>query len=145
MTMAKKPNRQAELARIHIAKKKLGMSDDDYRTMLYQQTGKESAGKLTARERYIVLDHMKSLQEGPKKSYPGRPNNMDGQSSRDRQLGKIEALLTVGNKSWGYADSLAQRICGVDFVAWVPDNELYKIITALRKQGERDGWDLSGE
>ena len=140
--MAKKPNRQAELARIHIAKKDLGMNDDEYRTMLHVVTGKSSAGDLTARQRYQVLDHMKSLAEGPKQSYPGRPNNMDGYSSRDRQLKKIEALLTVGNKSWAYGDILAQRICKVDKLAWVADHDLYKIITALKKQGEREGWDI---
>jgi hypothetical protein len=50
MKMAKKPNRQAELARIHIAKKELNMTDDDYRFMLHSVTGKSSAALLTARE-----------------------------------------------------------------------------------------------
>lgn len=140
--MAKKANRQAELARIHIAKKELGMNEDEYRTMLHEQTGKDSAGKLTDRQRYIVLDHMKALKEGPKKSYPGRPSNMDGYSSRDRQLKKIEALLTVGGKPWAYADFIAKKMCKVDFVAWVPDNELYKIITAIERQGIKEGWDI---
>jgi hypothetical protein len=30
-------------------------------------------------------------------------------------------------------------------VAWVATGDLYKIITALRKQAQREGWDLSGE
>ncbi|WP_321367637.1 regulatory protein GemA [uncultured Desulfuromusa sp.] len=141
--MAKKPNRQAELARIHIAKKDLGMNDDEYRTMLHVVTGKSSAGDLTARQRYQVLDHMKSLAEGPKKSYPGRPNNMDGNSSRVRQLEKIEALLTIGRKPWAYGDAMAKRICKVDKLTWVEDADLYKIITALRKQAKKEGWDLN--
>ncbi len=141
--MAKKANRQAELARIHIAKKDLGMTDDDYRAMLFEITGKESAGELTAHQRYKVLDHLRSLLEGPKKSYPGRPHNMDGRTSRDRQLKKIEALLTIGNKPWAYADALAKQICKVDRVMWVKDDDLYKIIAALRKQAQREGWDLS--
>lgn len=140
--MAKKTKRDAELARIHIGKKELGMNEDEYRTMLHEQTGKKSAAKLTDRQRYIVLDHMKALREGPKKSFPGRPKNMDGNSSRDRQLQKIEALLTVGKKPWAYADFLAQRMCKVDFLAWVPDTQLSMIITALTKQGEREGWDI---
>lgn len=138
----KKSNRQAELARIHIAKKDLGMNDDEYRTMLHMVTGKSSAGDLTARQRYAVLDHLKSLKEGVKK-YPGRPNNMDGIASRDRQLGKIEALLTIGGKSWAYGDALAKRICKVDKLTWVEDADLYKIIAALRKQAKREGWDLN--
>ena len=139
--MAKKANRQAELARIHIAKKELGMSDDDYRAMLFSVTGKSSAGDLTAGQRYQVLDHLKSLQNGPA-PFKGRPHNMDGRTSRDRQLKKIEALLTVGKKPWAYADILAKRICKVDFIAWVADSDLYKIIAALKKQGQREGWKI---
>ncbi len=148
--MPKKNNRQAELARIHIAKKELNMSDDDYRFMLHSVTGKQSAADLTPRQRYQVLDHLRSLQEGPK--YPGRPRNMDEskaatyqQQSRARKLEKIEALLTIGGKPWAYADALAKRICKVDRVSWVADDDLYKIIAALRKQAQREGWDLSGE
>ena len=77
-------------------------------------------------------------------TYPGRPKSLkDG--SRSSQLKKIEALLTVGKKEWNYAHALAARICKVDRVEWVPEHELYKIITALRKQAFREGWDLSGE
>jgi phage gp16-like protein len=67
------------------------------------------------------------------------------QASRARQLEKIEALLTIGGKSWAYGDAMAKRICKVDKITWVADGDLYKIITALRKQAQRDGWDLSGE
>ena len=141
--MAKKANRQAELARIHIAKKDLGMSDDDYRAMLFSVTGKSSAGDLTAGQRYQVLDHLKSLQDGPAPATnKGRPRNMDGKTSRDKQLKKIEALLTVGKKPWPYADFLAKRICKVDFIGWVADGDLYKIIAALKKQGQREGWNI---
>jgi len=141
--MAKKVNRQAELARIHIGKKDLGMNDDEYRTMLQEQTGKESAGNLTARERYIVLDHMKSLKEGPKKSYPGRPKNMDNNTDRARHLKKIEALLTVGKKPWNYAHSMAKSMYGVDDITFLKDlDQLRGIITAIEKQGIKEGWDI---
>ena len=139
--MAKKSNRLAELATIHIYKKALGMSDDDYRAMLVEITGKSSAGDLTAYQRYQVLDHLSRLQDGIKaKPYPGRPHNMDGNSSRDKQLKKIEAQLASAGLPWSYADVLAWKICGVEKIAWVPDGALYKIITALKKQGERKGW-----
>jgi phage gp16-like protein len=66
-------------------------------------------------------------------------------NSRAAQLAKIEALLTIGGKPWAYGDALAKRICKVERIAWVPDRDLYKIITALRMQAKREGWDLSGE
>lgn len=76
--------------------------------------------------------------------YPGRPKNIE-RGSRADQLKKIEALLTVGKRPWTYADAIAKRVCKVDKVPWVPDDELYKVITALRIQAKREGWDLSGE
>jgi phage gp16-like protein len=142
MSQAKDKFRNVELAKIHIlAKKNLGMNDDEYRCMLRQITGKESSAKLNWRQRAEVIDHLRSLIDGPK--YPGRPHNMDSYNSRAAQLGKIEALLTIGGKPWAYGDALAQRICKVERLAWVPDGELYKIITALRMQAKREGWELN--
>jgi len=138
--------RRAELAKIHIAKKDLGLPEDVYRAMLLEIGGKESSADLDRAGRGRVLDHLKALGWQPKHKGGKRPHNINaGRMSRQQQLKKIEALLTVGEKGWAYADALALRICKVTCVAWVPDDQLYKIITALRKQGLREGWDLSGE
>lgn len=141
--------RNAELAKIHIAKKELGLDDDTYRQMLLAVTGKDSAGKLSARQRLAVLAHLTKSGWQPTqrtRKYGRKPHNLKpARCSRAAQLRKIEALLTVGGRPWKYADVLAKRICKVDSIAWVHDNDLYKVITALRKQAQREGWDLSGE
>ena len=135
-------HRAAELAKIHIAKKQLGLDDDTYREMLKGVTGKTSAAELTACERADVLAHLKSAGFAGKRK--GRPNSaMAGGDSRAKQLGKIEALLTIGNKSWAYANGIAKRICKVHKMAWVKTRDLYKIITALRKFAQKEGWDLN--
>ena len=142
-----KTNRQRDLAKIHIAKKQLGLDDGTYREMLMQVAGVESAADLNAIGRSNVLAHMSraGFSASRRRGYPGRPRNMDRGGSRAGQLKKIEALLTVGEKPWNYAHALAKRICKADRIEWVTDGELYKIITALRKQAIREGWDLSGE
>jgi phage gp16-like protein len=133
--------RSADLAKIHIAKKQLGLDDDTYREMLKGITGKTSAGDLSACERADVLNHLKMT--GFLEKRKGRPDSaMTGEDSRARQLKKIEALLTIGDKSWAYADGIAKRICKVDKMAWVKTRDLYKIITALRKFAQKEGWDL---
>ena len=147
--------RNAELAKIHIAKAQLGLDETTYRTMLQNVGGASSSAKLDWQGRAKVLTHLAALgfqdnhQGEPKRrrtpAYKGRPRNMDKRGSRARQMEKIEALLTIGQKSWAYGDALAQRICKVDKVAWVPEGDLYKIISALRYQAKREGWDLSGE
>ena len=70
---------------------------------------------------------------------------MDSQTSRAQHLKKIEALLTIGAKPWAYADGMARRMYDIARVQWIEDLEqLRGIITALRKQAKREGWDLNG-
>jgi len=143
--------RKAELARIHIARAEKGMSDDEYRYMLHTVAGVTSAADLDARGRRAVLDHLcenpprPPFHKGGRFPYPGEPKNMDRFGDKKAQLEKIRALLTVGGKPWAYAHALARNICKVDKIEWVKVGDLYKIITALRKQAQREGWDLSGE
>lgn len=147
--------------RIHALKGKAmkaqpGFTADNYRDMnLDISHGRTDSSKgLTERERQELINRLSALageeprrawQPRDKRAYPGRPRNMDNNESRADQLGKIEALLTVGKKSWAYADAIAKAVCKVDKVAWVSTHDLYKVITALRKQAKRAGWDLSGE
>ena len=131
-------------------------ADDNYRDMIsdISKLRTDSSKSLTAAERQELIARLAHLAgEEPRKpwpakdktNYPNRPKNMHkpGQSRTD-QLGKIEALLTVGKKEWAYADGCARRICKVDKVQWVPTGHLYKIIAALTYQAKREGWDLSG-
>jgi len=149
MSQLKNARRNAEIAKIHIAKSYLGLDETAYRTMLKEIGGNASSAKLTPAGRRKVLNHLAALGWQPKgKKIGKRPHNMQrgkGRTSRTAQLEKIEALLTIGGKPWGYADALAKRICKVEKMIWVPEDELYKIITALYKQAQREGWDLSGE
>ena len=144
---------------IHCVKGALQLSDDDYRAILAGY-GVESSKDLGAVEAARLLADLEEKaaaagvwkrggaprRKGKKPGNMQRTRGMDlGRLSRARQLEKIEALLTVGEKPWSYADALALRICKVERIAWVPTDQLYKIITSLRKQAQREGWDLSGE
>ena len=45
-----KNQRNINLAKIHLAKKQLGLDDDTYRSIILQTTGKDSAAKCTDRQ-----------------------------------------------------------------------------------------------
>nr|WP_321460425.1 regulatory protein GemA [uncultured Cohaesibacter sp.] len=47
------------LAKIHIAKKELGLDDATYRALLLRVTGKDSSGRMTETERAAVLSELK--------------------------------------------------------------------------------------
>jgi len=136
---------------IHTVKGALRLSDDDYRAVLagYGASSSKDLNSFKAAQLLADLEQKAAAagvwQPGGAPRKKGkRPGNLD-HGSRSAQLKKIEALLTVGGKSWAYADGIAKRICKVDKVAWVPAADLRKIIAALRYQAQRAGWDLSGE
>jgi phage gp16-like protein len=142
--------RNRQLARIHIAKKQLGLSDDVYRGILLQVGGVNSSGDLDEAGRARVLDHFRHLgfeYDGGKgksrgkafPSYPGRPTNMDDED-RGKMLRKIEALLTIGRKPWAYADGVAKRVCKVHKVQWLRAGDLYKVVRVLASNAKRYGW-----
>ena len=69
--------RNKDLAKIHIAKKQLGMDEDTYREMLRNIADVESATDLTDQGRFKVLRHLhqigfKSRKKAPR--YLNRPN-----------------------------------------------------------------------
>ena len=98
-----KTNRQKDLAKIHIAKKQLGLDDATYREMLLQVAGVESAADLNAAGRRQVLAHLgrSGFSARRRSKYPGRPMNMDRGGSRADQLKKIEALADCWRQTLG--------------------------------------------
>lgn len=148
--------------RIHALKNKViaggsGFSDDNYRDIILDIShGKHDSSKeLSAPQRQSLINRLSVLageeqrpawQPRDKTSYPNRPKNMNKPGeSRDEQLKKIEALLTIGKLPWSYADAIAKQMRLADKIAWVKEADLYRVITALRKKAQKDGWDLSGE
>ncbi|MCM0081800.1 regulatory protein GemA [Geomonas sp. Red32] len=147
-------------SRIHVLvgkvkKVKAGYSDDNYRDLVLDVSrGRcDSSKELKPAERRTLIDRLQELageeprpQKKPwtKQSYPNRPRNMDHGEERAAQLGKIEALLTIGKLPWKYADSIAKQMRLADKVQWVPTDKLHFIITALTKKAQKEGWDLSG-
>lgn len=132
---------------IHCCKSALRLSDDDYRAVLAGYGVASSKDLSTWHAAKLLQDlETKAAAAGVWKTgrAPKRAGKRPTKVDRNLQLQKIEALLTVGGKPWAYADGMAKRICKVEIVAWVPDADLYKIITALCMQAKREGWDLSG-
>lgn len=136
--------RRAMLAKIHLAKKDLGLDEDTYRLMLREIGAVDSAADLDMVGLARVLDHMHrpGLQSPGSPSrktpsrYPGRPNPP---ADRVAMIGKIEALLADAKQPWAYADAIAKRMCAVDKVAWATPEQLRKVISALVYNARRHG------
>lgn len=141
--------RRQKLAAIHVAKGQLGLDDSTYRELV-ERVSKEhgtacrSAADLDARQASYLLDEMRRLGAPKPKiqtrkgktrpaSYPGRPHNMDA-----GELSVIEAQLTNMGLAWSYADAIAQRMYGIERVAWVrKQDQLKAILAALHVEQEK--------
>lgn len=133
--------RRAALAKIHLAKKQLGMDDDTYRAMLLTIGGVKSSKDLTGEGVHKVLRHLEHA--GAKFTTPrkhGRkPHSLPSSSERAPKLAKIEALLAEAGRPWEYAIAMAKRMYNKDALEWCGHEQLSGIITALVKDAARNG------
>jgi phage gp16-like protein len=84
---------QKLLAKIHIAKKQLGLDEETYRAALEGQTGKRSAATMSIREITKCLNHFVSLGWQPKmkpKKYDDQKGDLYSASPAIKR--KIEAM-----------------------------------------------------
>lgn len=121
--------RNAELAKIHIAKKQLGMDDDTYRAMLKEIGGHTSSAKLSSLGRAKVLEHLKKIgfkptaKKGKKRTTPA--------ARKKAQISKVRAILAESSRDDAYADGMSKKMFQVDRFEWCNGDQLQKLIAAL--------------
>jgi len=135
--------RNGALAKIHLAKKQLGMDDDTYRAMLQAVAGVASSKDLTERGINSVLAHLQKVgavfTTAPKRA--GKPpNNLNSQADKAKQLEKIGALLADMQLPWDYALGIARQMYQKQALEFCSSRELIGITTALvKKQQKQEG------
>lgn len=141
--------RQADLAKIHLAKKQLGLDEETYRDMLGEVAGARSARDLDAAGRRKVLQHLERcgfrLRIRPR---PGQFADTPHTLGSDPQLQKIEALLAHMKLPWAYAHAIARRMWGVQRLEWVDDTRKKSaVIAALHREARKraEGADRHGK
>lgn len=130
--------RNVELAKIHIAKARLGLDDliaagicvcgrerTAYHEMLWTVARVHSAADLDEGGRRRVLEHLRA--RGFQDRSRGRPRTADGNAA----IRKIEALLSDAGRPWSYADAMARRMFHVDRVTFCDRDQLRRLIAAL--------------
>lgn len=125
--------RNADLAKIHIARKQLGLDEDTYRAVLWTVARVRSAKDLDDAGRHAVLDHLRARGFKARRSGRSTPP-----ADKAGLVAKIRALL--GDRSERYADGVAKRMFGVSRYEWCSEDQLRRIVAALnydRKRKER--------
>ena len=136
MKPAKRNGRTAELGRIHILAKELGLDRENYENVLYVQARVTSASKLDTHGRLKVIAALEERQQIQKRgvaAYPGRPRNADVDARRE--LKKIEALLTDAGLPWTYAIAILNRQTRgkKNRLEFADGSELLAVVAALEK------------
>ena len=139
-----KNTRRADLAKIHIGKKQIGMDDDTYRVMLQSVAGVTSAADLDVSGRRAVLAHLRRAGfksvNGAGRPFPGKPDfkRLEG-TGKLAMVRKIEAYLAEARRPWSYAHGTAKRMHGVWRIEWCNHRQLHAVIAAFERDARRHG------
>ncbi len=124
--MATDAQRRAELGKIHLAKKRLGLDEETYRAMLFTVARVHSARDLDEGGRRQVLEHLRA--RGFRGKAKGRSTPAE---SKAALLGKLRAQLTACGLSAEYLDGMARRMLKIDRYEWGTPAQLRKLVAAL--------------
>lgn len=129
--------RQGLLAKIHIAKKDMGLTDDQYEAMLSGMKVK-SAKDLTILQLEKLVQYMMHYGWRPGKSR--KPKTVDAQINALK--GRVqEASLGIPNGQ-ERLPGLIRKICGVDSLIWCRNvNKLERLLAVIGKIKE-EGYDV---
>lgn len=144
MNPATDTTRRADLAKIHLAKKELCMSDEDYAAVISRVSkGRtQSAGELDMFERGKVLAHFKrcgwqpKVARKPNQPY-SRPVTADSPEARKARalwlfLHELGEVRDPSERALGH---YAKRVLKVDALQWT--RKLWKLIESLKDWGMR--------
>lgn len=134
-------DKRKTLAKIHIAKKELGLDDDTYRAMLIELTGKRSTTQMTDNQLGKVLHHLKKRGFKPKPTgaAPGRRMADDPESKKIRALWLfLFELGLVKNPAESALAAYVKRQTGVEDLHWAKGDDALKVIETLKKWAMRE-------
>lgn len=139
------PARRAMLAKIHIARQKLALSEDSYRDLLRVVTGKESARDLDDAEAGRLMERFYQLgfKEGPRKVKVAASPLVGKAKALWSSLYWLGAVGDPGDASgpdWRALDSFARRQTGKAALAFCSPAETVKVIEGLRAMCAREGF-----
>jgi phage gp16-like protein len=139
------PRRRAMLAKVHVAKKELGLDETLYGDVLFRETGQSSAGNCSDTELVKLLDAFKRMGWQAKPKQP-RARIADHKTARKARalwisLGHLGAIESVSEQA---LEAFAKRQLGCDKMQWADQSLMFKLIEALKAMALREGWDSTG-
>lgn len=146
------PRRNQLLGKVHIAKKQLRLSDDDYRDTIENMFGVRSASKLSDRRLTELVEYFKSVGFKPlsRKPRPGKTKAPAPAQHKEPLIGKMRALWislyrlgVTHDRTDDGLKAFARRVSGgrdrgIRSLSWLDGDSAEKVIEAMKKMAERE-------
>ena len=133
---------RADLAKIHIAKKELGLTDEAYRDLLHLHFQVASAKDLLPKQVVVLLNNFRARGWKPKANVKnGRKTTAKSANFKEitgpnaRQKKYILALWNALGYDVAKLDARCKKQFGVDRFEWLQeDHHLFVLVTDLRQR-----------
>lgn len=137
-------------AKVKIAAKALGLTDDVYRGTMLRITSHASSKDCSNAELVRVVEHFK------RSGWTDRPTSPAGKASKRRPADSpmarkaramwisLHQLGAIDNPAEPALEAFARRQMKCEAMQWANQGQCYKLIEALKAIAARNGWDLTG-
>lgn len=137
-----KSERQRLLGIVHIARKRLGLEDADYRAILRRIVNAESAKDCSVPQLRRLMAEFRRLGFDDTRAATARrslASHSVAKKARALWL-SLHALGVVNDPSERALEALGKRQLGVDRLQWADQSQGALLIEALKAMAERAGW-----
>mgnify|MGYP003674759050 CR=1 FL=1 len=134
-------HRRSLIGKIHVARKQIGIVEDDYRQLMLDTTGEISLTKCSEAQLVQMVEALKS--KGFKATKPKRADYPGARKARALWI-SLYHLNVIENPSEQALEAFAKRQLGVAKLQWADQGKIYKLIEALKSMAERHGWSQAG-
>lgn len=136
---------QANLAKIHIAKKELGLDDQVYRDILRLRFHVDSSKKLNDRQCFVLLNDFKRRGWKPRhgNTRPAAPKQSRAldQAAMSRKIRALWLSLhemgIVRDPGESALGAYTKRMTGVDALQWLDGKQMWTVLESLKKWVKR--------
>ena len=140
--------RRAMLGKVHVAKRQLALDEDDYRQILFEETGQSSSGSCSHQQLEQVLNRFRALgwQDLPRAGKPRAAQHPAAKKARALWI-SLHQLGAVRSPEERALEAFAKRQLKCERMVWADQREAFKLIEALKAMAQRHGWvqtDISG-
>lgn len=139
-------HRRSMIAKTHVARRQLAMTDDDYRALLFAETRQTSTDACSDRQLSAMIDALKAkgFRPIPRKAKSGHVAQHPMARKARALWISLYHLGVIDNSSEKALEAFAKRQLGCENLAWAKQSQGGKLIEALKNMATRNGWAQAG-